>query len=95
MSRPDPTIIVLPAIADLDALERLRDELVEAGDAGIRIEAADVERVSTNTLLLLLAAGKAAQSARVPFHIGSASPIFRLSVSRLGLDAHFAALLEG
>lgn len=94
MTEASPTIIALPAIADLDALDGLRDELVAAGEGGIRVEASGVERVSTNTLLLLLAAAKAAQSADVPFGIAEPSPVFRLAVARLGLGALFSPLIE-
>ena len=47
--------VTLPAIVDLDALDHIRDELIDAVEHGaVAVKAAGVERVATNALFMLL-----------------------------------------
>jgi anti-anti-sigma regulatory factor len=88
--------IALPAIVDLDALDPIRDELVDAIDSGgVRISAGAVERVATNALFLLLSAAETARRNTHAFTVSEPSEPFRAAVSRLGLGNQFAGILEG
>ena len=62
MAETDSKIVELPAVVDLDALDGVRDRLLEAIDAGpVTVSAAAVERVSTNALFMLLSAAETAR----------------------------------
>ncbi len=51
--------VALPAIVDLDALDHIRDELIDAVESGpVTVSAAAVERVATNALFMLLSAAE-------------------------------------
>ena len=89
----EPTGVVLPPVIDLDALDGVRDRLLEAIDRGaVDVDAAGVERVATNALLMLLSAAQTAAGVGCAFRIGGTSPAFAAAVQRLGLDVQFAAL---
>jgi anti-anti-sigma regulatory factor len=88
--------IALPAIVDLDALDPIRDELLDAIDSGaVVVKGAAVERVATNALFMLLAAAETARRNNNPFSVAGASEAFRSAVMRLGLSHQFAPILEG
>lgn len=88
--------IALPAIVDLDALDPIRDQLVDAVDSGAVVVKGDaVERVATNTLFLLLAAAETARRNNHAFSVAGASEAFRSAVTRLGLSQQFAPIMEG
>jgi anti-anti-sigma regulatory factor len=87
--------IALPAIIDLDALDPIRDELLDAIDSGpVTVKAGAVERVATNALFMLLAAAETARRNDNPFRVAEASEAFRSAVTRLGLGNRFAPVLE-
>lgn len=86
---------VLPAILSLDALDTVRDALVERLDQGaLEVRADAVERVSANGLFLLLSAAETAQRSGTDFAITAASPVFAAAIGKLGLKAAFASVLK-
>ena len=96
MAQARSKTIALPAIVDLDALDPIRDELVDAIDSGpVTVSGAAIERVATNALFLLLSAAETARRNNFAFSVSAPSEAFRLAVSRLGLTGPFAAIMEG
>ena len=88
--------ITLPAIVDLDALDPIRDELVDAIDSGdVTVRAGAVDRVATNALFMLLSAAETARRNTHAFTVSEPSEAFLAAISRLGLGNQFAGLLEG
>lgn len=88
--------ISLPAIIDLDTLDTLRDELLDALESGpVRLLADRVERAATNGLLMLLSAAESARRSQVGFVVAHPSAPFLTAMERLGLGGHFAPILEG
>ncbi|MGV3491809.1 MAG: STAS domain-containing protein [Devosia sp.] len=88
--------VALPAIVDLDALDPIRDELLDAIDSGpVVVTCGAVERVATNALFMLLAAAETARRNNNSFSVADASDAFRSAVARLGLGHQFAPILEG
>ncbi len=88
--------IALPAIVDLDSLDPIRDELVDAIDSGsVTVKAAGVERVATNALFMLLSAAETARRNTHAFTVSEPSEAFLAAISRLGLGHRFAGILEG
>ncbi len=88
--------IALPAIVDLDALDPIRDELVDAIDSGaVKVKGAAVDRVATNALFMLLSAAETARRNNFAFTVSEPSEAFRAAVSRLGLGDQFAGIMEG
>jgi hypothetical protein len=62
MAVSDARIVELPRVFDLDALDGVRDRLLEVIDvAPVRVLGASVERVATNAVLMLLAAASTAE----------------------------------
>lgn len=96
MAEIEPVIVDLPAVVDLDALDTVRDRLLEAIDAGpVAVSGAAVARVSTNALFLLLSAAETARRNDYSFTIASVSASMATAIERLGLNAQFAALMKG
>ena len=88
--------IALPAVIDLDALEGMRDGLLDAIDSGPLIVVGEaVERVSTNGLMLLLALAETARRNHFAFALEGASQPLRSAIERLGLLPAFAGILKG
>ncbi len=93
---PVPHQIALPALIDLDALDRVRDTLAEALDSGpVSVSAQAVERVSTNALFMLLSAALTARRNGFAFAIEDVSPGLETAIGRLGLAPAFAGLMKG
>lgn len=87
--------VALPRIVDLDALDTIRDALLDALDTGPVTVAADkVERVSTNALFMLLSAAETAKKAKTQFSILGASDAVTAAIDKLGLGAAFAPVLK-
>jgi anti-anti-sigma regulatory factor len=96
MAQARSKTIALPAIVDLDALDPIRDELVDALEAGeVTVKCASVERVATNALFMLLSAAETARRSNYAFQVVEPSEAFRAAVSRLGLGGRFAGIMEG
>ena len=88
--------VALPAIVDLDALDIVRDRLLDAVEAGpVRVDGAGVERMSTNALLMLISAAESARRNNFPFEVTGASAPMLAAIERLGLDASFADIAQG
>ena len=89
------TAIALPAITDLDALDSVRDRLIDAiavGNATVSGEA--VERVSTNALLLLLSAAETARANHATFEIEKPSAAMLGAIDQLGLRQRFTGVMK-
>ncbi|SDG14398.1 STAS domain-containing protein [Pelagibacterium luteolum] len=96
MAKSQVQSVALPRIVDLDALDEIRDTLLDALHAGpVEIAADKVERVSTNALFMLLSAAATAQKASFEFSIISASDAVRAAIAKLGLGDAFAPVLKG
>lgn len=92
----DSRSVVLPAIVDLDALDIVRDGLIEAVElGGVEVDASRVERVATNALLMLISASETAKRNEFGFNISGASAPMRAAIERLGLSGSFSGLMKG
>ncbi len=95
MTAPSKTSVSLPAVFDLDALDGVRDRLLEAIEVGqVKLDAHGVERVATNALLMLLAAGQTARGQGSAMRLLSPSAPLCGAIERLGLNQAFAEYLE-
>ncbi len=55
----EASAIALPEVIDLDALDAIRDKLIDAvEDGAVTVVASAVQRVSTNGLLMLISAAE-------------------------------------
>lgn len=96
MPEGDSNIVDLPAIVDLDAVEELRDGLLDAIERGpVTVNGAAVERLCTNALFMLMSAAETARRHDSQFVISAVTEPVRQAISRLGLDGQFAGLLRG
>lgn len=88
--------IVLPAIVDLDALDSVRDKLIDAVESGaVDVNAGAVERVSTNALVMLISAGETARRNNFEFHVEGASQPMLSAIDRLGFGPSFSGMFKG
>lgn len=88
--------VALPAIVDLDALDSIRDLMIDAVETGpVCVDGAAVERVATNGLLMLLCASKTAQRNKHDFAVTNLSEPMQSAIQRLGLSSAFATLDRG
>ncbi|MEQ1769576.1 MAG: STAS domain-containing protein [Devosia sp.] len=88
--------LALPAVIDLDALDDVRDRLVDAIESGpVQVDGRAVERVSTNALLMLISAAQTARRNSFGFTISGASAPMLQAIDRLGLLPSFAGLMKG
>lgn len=88
--------VALPAIVDLDALDLVRDTLIEAVEAGpVTVVGGDVERVSTNALLMLISAAETARRNNFAFEVAEASAPMLAAIDRLGLSDSFTGIARG
>ncbi len=87
--------IILPEIFDLDVSDKLKDDLLEHFEEGdVKIDASSVQRVATNSLLMLISAAKTAQKINVGFTILNPSEPMRGAINRLGLVENFASFTK-
>ena len=92
----DSRIVALPAVVDLDALDNVRDGLIDAVELGaVAVDASRVERVATNALFMLVSAAETAKRNSFPFEITGASAPMQAAIARLGLQGVFAGLMRG
>jgi len=90
------TKIELPAIADIGAVDELRDEMIDALNSGdLEINLEKVERVSTNALFMLLSAAETAKSHNYKLQLSAPNENFSSALSTLGLESAFAPLMKG
>ena len=88
--------VALPAVVDLDALDVVRDRLIEAIQQGpVTVSGAAVERVSTNALFMLISAAESARRNDFAFTVAGASDPLLLAIERLGLSDRFAGMMKG
>jgi anti-anti-sigma regulatory factor len=89
-------LVALPNVVDLDALDVVRDGLIEAVELGaVQVDGRAVERVSTNALLMLVSAAETARRNSYGFAISGASAPMRSAIDRLGLGSTFSGLMKG
>jgi len=87
--------LALPMIVDLDALDVVRDGLIEAVElGGVEVDARAVERVSTNALFMLVSAAETARRNHFGFAISGASAPMRAAIDRLGLSDTFGTWMK-
>ena len=92
----DSKVVALPAIVDLDALDFVRDGLIDAIEEGpVSISAGAVERVSTNALFMLISAAETARRNQFDFAIKQPSAALVAAIERLGLEAQFSGIIRG
>lgn len=92
----DVKVVALPAIVDLDALDIVRDQLIDAVElGGTSVDASGVERVATNALFMLVSAAETAKRNSFAFEISGASAPMHAAIERLGLDRAFSGLMRG
>lgn len=88
--------IELPAIADIGAVDLLREEMVDALNVGnLEISLEKVERVSTNALFMLLSAAQTARTHNFELQLTTPSEHFSNALKVLGLEGAFAPLMKG
>lgn len=88
--------VALPAVIDLDALDGIRDGLIDAIEEGpVTVTANAVERVSTNALFMLISAAETARRNHFDFAIEQPSAALTAAIARLGLDAQFSGMMRG
>lgn len=96
MSKSEVQPVALPRVVDLDAIDEVRETLIEALQSGpVEVVAQAVERVSTNGLFMLLSAAETAKRSGNAFSISGASEIMVGSIEKLGLMPVFAPVLKG
>jgi anti-anti-sigma factor len=87
--------IDLPAVADLHALEDVREQITAQLDsAQFAIGLKDVQRISTNALLMLLSAARTTAQAGGEMKLVGPSEQVSAAIETLGLGEAFAPLLE-
>jgi anti-anti-sigma regulatory factor len=85
----------LPAVVDLDALDMVRDSMIDAVELGpVEVDARQVERVATNALLMLISAAETARRNSFPFAISQASAPLLTAIDRLGLADSFRPFMK-
>jgi anti-anti-sigma regulatory factor len=96
MAEPARKIVALPAIVDLDALDNVRDGLIDAVELGaVDVDASKVERVATNALFMLVSAAETSRRNSFEFGISGASAPMLAAIDRLGLRGSFSELMKG
>ena len=89
-------VVALPAIIDLDALDVVRDGLIDAVELGdVEVDASNVERVATNALFMLISAAETSRRNSFAFAISGPSASMLAAIDRLGLSASFSTLMKG
>ena len=95
MAKQTKQTVALPEVSDLDAIDGIRDLLIDAlEDGAVTVEAGAVERVSTNALLLLLSAAETARRHHFDFTIESPSAAMSAAIERLGLSTQFSGMMK-
>lgn len=95
MANQDRNSITLPEVIDLDALDAIRDKLIDAIEEGpVTVAAGAVERVSTNALLMLISAAETARRNHFEFAIEAPSASMMAAVERLGLATQFSGMIR-
>jgi anti-anti-sigma regulatory factor len=94
MAASTKNTVQLPAVVDLDAIDSVRDGLIDAVEQGpVTINAGSVERVSTNALFMLLSAAETARRNSFALNIEQPSELMLSAIDRLGLAESFESIL--
>ncbi|MBJ3786317.1 STAS domain-containing protein [Devosia sediminis] len=94
MAKQSKQTVALPEVIDLDAIDGIRDVLIDALEEGpVTVQASAVERVSTNALLLLVSAAETARRNQFDFRIEAPSAAMNAAIERLGLAARFSGMM--
>jgi anti-anti-sigma regulatory factor len=94
MAKQSKQTVALPEVIDLDAIDGIRDLLIDALEEGpVTVQAGAVERVSTNALLLLVSAAETARRNQFDFRIEAPSAAMSAAIERLGLSARFSGMM--
>ena len=92
----DTEQVALPAVVDLDALDAVRDQLIDAIERGpVLVSGSAVERISTNALFMLISAAESARRNNFSFTVAGASTHLATAIERLGLGDRFAGMMKG
>ncbi len=95
MAKQTNQTVALPEVIDLDAIDGIRDQLIDALEEGpVSVQAGAVERVSTNALLLLVSAAETARRHHFDFTIEAPSAAMSAAIERLGLEAQFSGMMK-
>ena len=95
MAKQTKQTVALPEVIDLDAIDGIRDQLIDALEEGpVAVQAGAVERVSTNALLLLVSAAETARRHHFDFTIEAPSAAMSAAIERLGLEAQFSGMMK-
>jgi anti-anti-sigma regulatory factor len=90
------TTVALPPRINLDALDDVRDSLIDAIENGpVTVDARAVERIATNGLLMLISAAETARRNSYDFTISGASAPMLAAIERLGLGGRFGPMMRG
>ncbi len=96
MAETDPQQLALPAVVDLDTIEILREQLLDAvGQGHVVMDGSGVERIATNALVMLLAGSETARRCDSSYKISDASEALTAAIARLGMQEQFAPVMEG
>lgn len=96
MGKASQAVVALPPVVDLDALDDVLETLMAAMMLGpVMVSGADVERVSTNALMLLASAAETARRNDFAFQITAPSPALLAAIERLGFGGRFGAMMKG
>ena len=88
--------VALPAVVDLDALDEVRDGLLDAVDLGpVVVDGSKVERVATNALIMLISAAETAKGNSSTLELAGASAPMLTAIDRLGLGPSFSRFMKG
>src|SRR3569623_964319 len=89
-------IVALPAIVDLDALDIVRDGLIDAVEVGpVEVDASKVARVARNALFMLVCASETSRRNNFPFAFSGPSALMLAAIDRRGLSDSFSSLMKG
>ena len=95
MAHQDASAIALPEVIDLDALDAIRDKLIDAvEDGAVTVIGSAVQRVSTNGLLMLISAAETARRNHNEFAVDAPSAAMLAAIDRLGLGAQFSGIMK-
>lgn len=89
----EPTVHALPSIVDLPAAQALKEILVEELSSGVsvRLDGADVERIGTPAVQVLLAAARTFSAQGRTFVLARPSAVLSAAFADLGLSRELAA----
>ncbi|MGV3650906.1 MAG: STAS domain-containing protein [Devosia sp.] len=88
--------VALPPVIDLDSLDRVRDQLLDAVETGpVVVDGSAVRRVATNALFMLVSAAETARRNGFSLELRAQSQALSVAVARLGLGERFAGFTRG